>query len=180
MPRTIRQFAREARRDHLGRLKPTDALARFAKKCAFDPTTGCVMWIGTTTHGQGRNEPYGYFWFEGKMWLAHRWSALHIHGFDIEALEVDHCCPCGPSTLCIEHVKPETGDVNRALVHTRPGRAFQSLETRKYWLFVSLGIEPHQPAVRSVPNIPLYTPPAWIQPFLPPLLLEEFQNVWPK
>lgn len=168
MPRSMRQYTREARRDRLGRLQRADALRRFAEKCAFDPTTGCVMWVGTTTHGKGRNEPYGYFWFDGKMWLAHRWSAHNIHGHDITGLEVDHCCPHGPSTLCVEHVKPEPGAVNRALVHTRPGRAFQSLETRRYWLFVSKGLEP-PPEVedRLLSDFVAYTPPEWLRPFLP-------------
>lgn len=46
------------------------ALQRFAEKCAFDPVTGCVMWIGGTTHGHGNNAPYGSFW-DGKRWFAH-------------------------------------------------------------------------------------------------------------
>lgn len=168
MPRSNRQFAQEAERDEFGRLKPVDALARFASKCAFDPATGCVMWIGTTTHGHGRNEPYGYFWFEGKMWLAHRWAAHFIHGFDIEGLEVDHCCPCGPSTLCVQHLAGETGEANRALRHERTPRpaAGQSNETRRYWLFVEIGIEQHRPAERDAGDVPFYEPPAWLKPFL--------------
>lgn len=164
MPRSIRNFARETK----GLLTPTDALARFASKCAFDPVTGCVMWIGTTTHGKGRNEPYGYFWFEGKMWLAHRWAAHHIHDLDIEGLDVDHCCPCGPSTLCVQHLAGETGEANRALRHERTSRpiAAQSPETRRRWLFVAIGIEPYQPATRDTDGAPFFDPPAWLAPFL--------------
>lgn len=155
------------------------ALQRFAEKCAFDPCTGCVMWVGGVTSGRGHNEPYGVFWFEGERWFAHRWSALHIHGFEIAGLQVDHNCPHGPSTLCVQHVKPETSEVNRLLQNTRPGRAFQNLDTKRYWAFVTKGMEPYFPPQKDIPNIPLYLPPAWIQPFLPPPILEEFLHVWP-
>lgn len=175
MPRSNRLYVQEAERLPNGRLKPSDALARFASKCAFDPTTGCVMWTGTTTHGHGRNQPYGYFWFEGKMWLAHRWAALHIHGHDIDALEVDHCCPAGPSTLCIQHVEPKPGEVNRALRHTRTPRPVAQLaEVRRYWLFVELGIEEYRPILRQAFDVPFFEPPAWLIPFLPKL---EAENV---
>lgn len=154
-------------------------LQRFAEKCAFDPTTGCVMWIGGTTSGHGHNEPYGAFWDDGRRWFAHRWSAFHIHGLEITGLQVDHNCPYGASTLCVEHVKPETNEVNRALQHTRPGRAFQSLETRRYWLFVSKGIEPYIPPPRVETDIPFYSPPDWLRPFLPASVLEEILHDCP-
>lgn len=126
------------------------------------------MWIGTTTHGHGRNEPYGYFYFDGKMWLAHRWAAYFIYGLDIDGLEVDHCCPCGPSTLCVHHIEPRTGKVNRALRHTRtPRPAAQATETKRYWLFVSLGIEEYHPKPREVGDVPFFDPPDWLRPFLP-------------
>lgn len=144
------------------------ALVRFAEKCAFDPYTGCVMWVGGTTAGHGHNEPYGSFWFEGEKWTAHRWAAIHIHGFDITGLQVDHNCPAGPSTLCVEHLKPETAEVNRYLQNVRPGRAFQDLDTKRYWLFVSKGIEPTPSRRRRVSlDIPFHTPPEWLLPFLP-------------
>lgn len=148
---------------------PKTPLERFAEKCAFDPVTGCVMWIGGTSSGHGHNEPYGRFWFEGEMWYAHRWAAIHIHGHEITDMQVDHNCPAGPSTLCVQHVKPETLEVNRELQHSRPGRALQSLQTRQYWLFVSIGIEPYKPRLRSLDGVPFYDPPAWLAPFLKPM-----------
>ncbi|WP_372732943.1 hypothetical protein, partial [Novosphingobium sp.] len=72
--------------------RPMTAMERFANKCAFDPVTGCVMWVGGQTSGHGRNQPYGTFWFEGEMWKAHRWAAMHIHGHDITGLDVAHKC----------------------------------------------------------------------------------------
>lgn len=142
------------------------ALERFAERCAFDPVTGCVMWIGGKTSGRGHSEPYGSFWFEGARWFAHRWAAMHIHGFEITGLQVDHCCPAGPSTLCVEHVKPEPAEVNRALQSLRPGRAFQTLTTRQWWLFVTKGIEEEPVRERIEDGIPFHQPPAWLRPFL--------------
>lgn len=145
---------------------PVPALQRFAEKCAFDPVTGCVMWVGGTTSGRGHGEPYGSFWFEGERWFAHRWAAMHIHGFEITGLQVDHCCPAGPSTLCVEHVKPEPAEVNRTLQSLRPGRAFQTLTTRQWWLFVTKGIEEEPVRERIEDGIPFHQPPAWLRPFL--------------
>lgn len=141
------------------------SLERFAEKCAFDPITGCVMWIAGTTSGHGHNQPYGRFW-DNEMWLAHRWSAQNIHGFNIDARQVDHCCPAGPSTLCVEHVKPETAEMNRYLQNSRPGRAFQDLHTKQYWLFIGKGIEEYYAAPREANGVPFFNPPAWLQPFL--------------
>lgn len=169
MPASTRNVTRDGKREKNGRLLREDPLTRFAGKCAFDPITGCVMWTGTTTHGKGRNEPYGYFWFEGRMVLAHRWAAIHIHGFDIDGLEVDHCCPAGPSTLCVQHLKPEEGEINRALRLERESRTFQDLQTKRYWLFVSLGIEQYVPRERESDGVPFYSPPDWLRPFLPKL-----------
>jgi hypothetical protein len=146
-----------------------DPLQRFAEKCAFDYATGCVMWIGGTTSGRGHNEPYGSFWFEGERWFAHRWSAMHIHELEITGLQEDHNCPCDPSTLCVEYVKPETSAINRALQNTRPGRAFQDLATRQYWLMVSRGYEEYRFDQCEKADIPFFSPPEWLQPFLPVL-----------
>lgn len=148
-------------------IKAQTPLERFAEKCAFDPYTGCVMWIGTQTHGRGHGEPYGYFWNGERMELAHRWAAVNLHGKDIDGYQVDHCCPCGPSTLCVEHVEPETPEVNRMLQHTRHGRAFQDLGTRQHWLYVQKGIWEDAPRPERVPaDHPYYEPPEWLRPFL--------------
>lgn len=142
------------------------ALERFAEKCAFDPCTGCVMWAGGTSAGRGHHEPYGVFWYGGERWFAHRWSAAFIHGHDITGLQVDHYCPYGPSTLCVQHVRPATSAMNRFLQNARPGRAFQDLATRRYWLFVSKGLETLEPRRKIESDIPFYRPPDWLQPFL--------------
>lgn len=144
------------------------AMERFVEKLAFDPFTGCVMWTGGLTSGAGHGPGYGSFWFEGRRWSAHRWAAVHIHGFDIDGLQVDHWCPCGASTLCVEHVRPETALRNNQLQHERPGRTpSQSNAHRQYWLFIHKGIEePHPLPERTPAEVPFYLPPAWLAPYI--------------
>lgn len=164
-----------------GRLLPTPALERFAAKCRFDPVTGCVVWTAGTSSGQGGGAGvYGAFWAGGGRVPAHRWAAAHIHGFDIDGLQVDHYCPAllKPNTLCVEHVRPETQARNTELRDERAAiAARQTALQRQYWLFVSLGFEPEPngPAPQADPaeGIPFYDPPEWLRPFMPELEIAE-------
>lgn len=133
-------------RDARGRFRRCrTALERFLAKCEFDPCSGCVLWIGGKTQGRGKTAWYGSFWFEGRRWTAHRWSAKHILGLEIEGMDVDHCCPHGPDTLCVSHLQAVTGRVN----------------TELYWIRVQVGLE-ELPETRGDPGtIPWYSPPDW-------------------
>lgn len=157
-------------RDRLGRLQPLDALARFAAKCEFEPSTGCVLWRGGTTQGRGNTAVYGSFWDDGRRWSAHRWSGVHIHGLALDGVQAGHTCPCGPNTLCVEHVAAQTQQENLDELNGRLAarRVEQSATERQYWLFVSLGIErlPEAPARDPAADIPFYEPPEWLRPFL--------------
>jgi len=139
------------------------ALDRFTAKCRFDPYTGCVLWIGGTTSGRGNTARYGSFWYEGERWYAHRWSAQFIHGQDVAGLQVGHCCPHGPNTLCVEHVKPQTQFENLRELNGRR-RVEQSADVRQFWLLVSLGYEEPDVEFRYPPplDVPWYDPPAWL------------------
>jgi hypothetical protein len=95
------------------------ALQRFAEKCRFDYATGCVLWTGATTAGQGNTTRYGAFWDEGRRVPAHRWAAVHIHGIDLGTDEAGHCCPNGPNSLCVQHLEGQTKAVNVAERNTR-------------------------------------------------------------
>ena len=129
-------------------------LERFASKCEFDPTTGCVVWKGGTTRGRGKTALYGAFWFQGRSWRAHRWSAEFIHGQEFpDGHQVDHCCPNIdiPNTLCIEHVQAIPAQINREL----------------QWIRVQVGIDDPPPLYSPNPDaIPFYSPPAWFLPFM--------------
>lgn len=153
-------------RDARGQLLPIDARRRFADKCQFDPATGCVIWIGGTTQGRGNTAVYGSFWDGGRRWSAHRWSGVHIHGLDLDGVQAGHTCPHGPNTLCVQHVAAQTQLENLAEMHTR--RA-QTATERQYWLFVQLGLE-RAPETQEAPvdAVPFYSPPVWLQPYLPP------------
>ena len=151
-----------------GRYKP--AIERFAEKCRFDPTTGCVLWEGGTSAGRGNTAVYGRFCDEnGRMQYAHRWAARHIHGIDTDGLQVGHCCPHGPNTLCVQHVAAQTQRENLEEQMARGSGVcgVQRPNERQYWLFVQLGIEP-APAVQELPPdlVPFHEPPAWLRPFL--------------
>lgn len=150
------------------------ALARFAAKCRFDPATGCVIWIGGKTSGRGNSAEYGSFWDDGRRHFAHRWAAENIHGLDIVGLQVGHVCPYGPNTLCVEHVEPQTHAENIAEQLERLGpihaRQTQDAAQRQYWLFVSIGLEPApEPPRANGGDIPFFTPPEWLAPYLPRL-----------
>ena len=174
LPRTPRERCGAAflPRNALGHLLPIDALRRFAEKCRFDSVTGCVIWTGGTTQGRGNTAVYGSFWYEGRRWFAHRWAGVHIHGLALDGVQAGHTCPCGPNTLCVEHVAGQTQQENLAELNGRLGerrRVEQSSAERQYWLFVQLGIErePEAPARDEAADIPFYEPPAWLRPYLP-------------
>lgn len=144
------------------------ALQRFAEKCQFDAATGCVLWTGGTSSGRGNSARYGVFWHEGR-WFAHRWAAMHIHGIELGSFQVGHCCPCGPNTLCVEHVEGQTQIENLEEQHGRRRLAQQSAVERQHWLFVQLGIhEPEPEAPQQTDGIPYHEPPAWLRPYLQP------------
>lgn len=167
-------------RDHTGRVAPVDALSRFAAKCEFDPTTGCVMWTGGKTRGRGNTAQYGAFWYEGRRHFAHRWAAVHIHGHDLsDGLQVGHTCPGGPRTLCVQHVEPQTQLDNLAEQWARLGppalrSCRQSADERQFWLLVELGYEEPPPVASETPGaIPFHAPPDWLRPFWPQTMEKE-------
>ncbi len=68
-----------------------------------EPNTGCLIWIGSTTHGM-----YGKVWTPDRGWLlAHRASYEEYVGPIPEGLTLDHLCRL---TLCINyyHLEPVT------------------------------------------------------------------------
>lgn len=145
--------------------KGATALERFLHYCRFDATTGCVLWSGGTSMGRGHSAPYGAFKDKGKRVPAHRWSAQHIHGFDIEGFHVDHCCdpwraggsePLPPNTLCVEHVQPITNADNVTLMHAR-----------RLWILTQKGYLDPPPLFAELAApveyhaAPFHLPPAW-------------------
>lgn len=147
------------------------ALQRFAEKCVFDYSTGCVLWAGGTTAGQGNSARYGAFWDAGP-WKAHRWAAIHIHGIELGPNEAGHCCPAGPNTLCVQHLEGQTKADNIAERNTRlANKGQQDALTRQFYLFKQLGIyepEPEESALIPVDEIPFHEPPAWLRPYIKP------------
>lgn len=138
------------------------AIKRFLSKCEFDPITGCVVWKGGTSAGRGNSARYGVFWDRGRRHFAHRWSAVHLLGLDVEGLTVGHCCPHtggAPNTLCVLHLKPETLAEN---VTERNKRVAQTNAERRLWLLVQRGYEEAPPVYSPEPEgVPFFEPPPW-------------------
>ena len=145
------------------------ALERFAEKCRFDPTTGCVLWTGGTSAGHGNTARYGRFKDAGVSWSAHRWAAIHIHGLDLGDGQAGHVCPHGPNTLCVQHLEAQSQTENLRELHERlKACALQSAEAKQHWLFIAIGIrEPEPPREVDPDLIPFYLSPAWMKPFQP-------------
>ena len=127
-------------------------LDRFRAKCTFDPGTGCVLWTAGTTSGQGNNLRYGAFWYEGRRWFAHRWSAKYIHNLDIDDKQVDHCCPDVPNALCVQHLQAVPPSVNRELQWLRVQKGFDGGEHYR----------PPEPAPPFV-GLPFHIEPRWLR-----------------
>ena len=139
-----------------------DALSRFRTFCQFEPETGCVVWTGARTKGRGHHVDYSAFWYNGRKWFGHRWAAQYIHGLDIEAFQVDHCCPHIPipNTLCVQHLQALTPRDNRELQHTR----------RKHFIHLQVGLVHYRDLYGHDPelvdpeqDIPFYEPPSWLE-----------------
>lgn len=148
------------------------AMARFASFCEHDPVTDCVLWRGGTTTGRGHTEKYGAFWYNGRRWFAHRWAAKFIHGLEIDDQQVDHCCPYirHPNTLCVNHVQSLDSDINRFLqtLRSRECKCEQTIDQRRYWLYVQVGLEPPPPSYEATEGgIPFHELPGWLEPFKP-------------
>lgn len=149
--------------------KPDDvpaAIERFAAKCEFDPGTGCVLWTGGTTSGQGNTVRYGSFWFDGRRWFAHRFAAQFIHGIEITGTTVGHCCKPVPNSLCVEHLEAQSLTENVGERNTRYA-ANQRADERQGYLLLQLGInEPEpkpEPPAGELDGVPFYDPPAWFR-----------------
>lgn len=151
------------------------ALQRFAEKCRFDAATGCVLWTGGTSAGRGNTARYGVFWDRGRV-FAHRWAAVHIHGIELGANEAGHCCPCGPNSLCVQHLEGQTKAENVAERNRRVAKANQTAAVRQFYLFKQLGIgepEPEEPVLLTVHEIPFHPVPAWLRPYIQSLEVDD-------
>ena len=66
----------------------------------------CWLWLG-----EPGSRGYGFFWYEGKKRLVHRWSWELFKTAIADGLVIDHLCR---NTMCIrpDHLEPVTDRVN--------------------------------------------------------------------
>lgn len=85
---------------------------------AHRPELGpCWMWKGRPS-----DRGYGYFWFDGKKRLAHRFSYENLVGPIPDGLVIDHLCR---NTMCVNalgHLEPVTDRVNILRGEAPPAR----------------------------------------------------------
>lgn len=89
-----------------------------------------------------------------------------MHGFDIDGLQVDHCCPphragwepLPPNTLCVQHVQALTASANRSLQ-----------DERRLWILTQKGYLEPPPLFADlvappeiVRHVGEHLPPAWL------------------
>ncbi len=89
--------------------RPTP-VERIMAKVAFEPNTGCWLWLGKTV-GNG----YGWFWLNRKGVLSHRAAYELTVGPIPTGLDLDHKCRV---TCCVNpaHLEPVTTKINGARV----------------------------------------------------------------
>lgn len=77
---------------------------RFYKKTRAEG--GCLLWTAATS-GRG----YGDFWFEGRLWKAHRWAYEQEKGRIPKGMDLDHLCR---NITCVKvtHLEPVTRSEN--------------------------------------------------------------------
>ena len=79
---------------------------RFDEKIAYEPNTGCHLWMaGCDMDG------YGRFYYEGEDWKAHRFSWFLEHGPIPDGMQVLHICDVR-SCVNDEHLFLGTHDDN--------------------------------------------------------------------
>ena len=80
-------------------------IARFLSLCELDPATGCLLWLGAKSRGQGNTHWYGSFTPTGHHSVrAHKFFAVAILGLRPErhVHHLDHTCQ---NTLCVCHIE---------------------------------------------------------------------------
>ena len=101
-PVPCREFSRATR----------DPVERFVEKVRPSPD-GCLEWGGSRSP-----QDYGWFSWEGRPMLAHRWAMLAGRGRISEGLVVDHLCR-NRACVRLDHLEcvPMAENTRRGLLH---------------------------------------------------------------
>ena len=93
-------------------LNPEDAFDYYTIP---EPTTGCLLWWGTTTR-----DGYGVLRINGKIHRAHRYSWQRDNGPIPRGMVVDHVCHT-PACVNVDHLRVAT--VSQNAQHRRGSRS---------------------------------------------------------
>lgn len=80
--------------------------ARFKAKVRKDPGSGCWIWTASTDR-----DGYGWFWSNGVMGAAHRWSYENFIATIPAGVQIDHICR-NRSCVNPDHLRPATNKQN--------------------------------------------------------------------
>ena len=74
---------------------------------------GCLVWTGSCRRaGRGPNfRYYGQMWFDGRLWLAHRFFWIRHRGPVPKGKELDHICR-NPRCVNLDHLRAVTHQEN--------------------------------------------------------------------
>lgn len=118
LPRAWRYDDGELRK----RFSPS-VVEKFLSNIIPEPMSGCMLWNGSD-NGHG----YGYFWFNGKGMVAHRFSMI-LSGFDPGDKFVCHKCDT-PSCVNPLHLFIGTAKDNAYDAEKKGRRLFGRMELR--------------------------------------------------
>jgi hypothetical protein len=85
-----------------------DAVDRFWAK--VDKSGDCWLWTGASS-GRTEESKYGIFWFEGRLWKAHRFSYFIANG-ELPDLQIDHRPKCSKRCVRPDHLRLATNKQN--------------------------------------------------------------------
>lgn len=97
---------------------------RFLEKVL--KTKDCWIWVGSR-----KSSGYGCFWYNGKVWTAHRFSLYFFKNLDVQGKVVCHSCDnrycVNPDHLWIGTQKDNVHDMIKKNKHYK---SFENLKNR--------------------------------------------------
>ena len=90
------------------------AKLRFFDKVAFEPNSGCWLWLGAVNW-----KGYGAFWFDGKFGKAYRFAYRSFRGPIQDGFQIDHLCRtrCCVNPYHLDLVTQRENNLRSPIIH---------------------------------------------------------------